>query len=103
MRPDLAANDGVVLLEEIEPGLVAQPLVERRRALDVGEHERDCAVGAGHALEGGTIALRQVGEPTQRPGHHGRKASSELRPDAHRQPHALDRRGQAEDAGRPEG
>ena len=104
LSPDLAANDRVVLLEETEPGLVAQPLVERGRALDIGEHEGDGSVGGGHALQSGTIGLRQVGEPAQRPGHHGREASpAELRPDAHRQPYTFDRRSQAQDAGRLDG
>src|SRR5438128_1310795 len=37
MRPDLAANDGVVLLEEIEPDLVAHPSLSAGGAPNAGE------------------------------------------------------------------
>src|SRR3972149_3059320 len=43
----LLAHDGVVLPQQLQPALVAEPVVHGRRALDVAEHDRDGAVRRG--------------------------------------------------------
>lgn len=62
VRRDLLADDAVVLAQHLQPPLVAEALGHLRRALDIAEENRHCAVGGGVPAQIGMLVLHAGGD-----------------------------------------
>ena len=87
MALHVAADHLVVPADQPHPCPVADALVERRRLLDVGEHDRDLAVRR-QPRQVGPLHLGPVGEVLDRRADRGAEAL--LADDVRRLPHRLD-------------
>ena len=57
VRCQVTTDDRVVTVQQLEPPLVTELLGEHRRAFDVGEHDRDRAVGCRDRAQVGPVQL----------------------------------------------
>ena len=93
VHPHLVPHDLVVLAQELEEGLVAEPLVQLRRTLDVAEQDRDSAVRGRVAAQVGPLLLDHRRDGVDRAADVG--GVDPLEPDTQRQ-RAVDERAHPE-------